>query len=179
MHLTRSLSSILTKLTECFWVPSVSAEMCEQIAKVRRKVQRIGKDKVLFLDETYKRVGDAATATLVLPGEPSFIASDVTVLLCFSFFLFLSLPFFPFLFHFFSPVTFWSLFFPFLSRVSPPARFPFLSFPLFAPLRQRTRRSVLIVYDLSKVATPQLSRASYSIVSQSLAVSYFFSFRLS
>src|SRR3954447_16749147 len=103
----------------------------------------------------------------------------VTVLLCFSFFLFLSLPFFPFLFHFFSPVTFWSLFFPFLSRVSPPARFPFLSFPLFAPLRQRTRRSVLIVYDLSKVATPQLSRASYSIVSQSLAVSYFFSFRLS
>jgi len=52
--------------------------MCEQIAKVRRRVQRIGKDKVLFLDETYKRVGDAATNTIVLPGEPSFIASDET-----------------------------------------------------------------------------------------------------
>jgi hypothetical protein len=52
--------------------------MCEQIAKIRRKVQRISKDKVLFLDETYKRVGDAATNTIVLPGESSFIESDET-----------------------------------------------------------------------------------------------------
>jgi hypothetical protein len=52
--------------------------MCEQIAKIRRKVQRIGKDKVLFLDETHRRVGDAATNTIVLPGEPAFIAADET-----------------------------------------------------------------------------------------------------
>jgi hypothetical protein len=52
--------------------------MCEQIAQLRRKVQRLGKDKVLFLDETHTRVGDAATHTLVLPGEPSFIQSDET-----------------------------------------------------------------------------------------------------
>jgi hypothetical protein len=52
--------------------------MCEQIAQIRRKVQRIGKGKVLFLDETYKRVGDADSNTIVLPGEPTFIASDET-----------------------------------------------------------------------------------------------------
>jgi len=52
--------------------------MCEQIAKIRRKVQRISKDKVLFLNETYKRVGDAATNTIVLPGESSFIQSNET-----------------------------------------------------------------------------------------------------
>lgn len=52
--------------------------MCEDIAKIRRKVQRIGKDKVLFLDETHKRLSDAATDTIVLPGEPAFIRVEET-----------------------------------------------------------------------------------------------------
>ena len=52
---------------------SVSPELCEQIAKIRRKIQRIDKGKVLFLDETHKRLSDAATDTIVLPGEPSNI----------------------------------------------------------------------------------------------------------
>jgi hypothetical protein len=52
---------------------SVSAELCEEIAKIRRKVQRVGKDKVLFLDETNKRLSDAATNTIALPGEQAFI----------------------------------------------------------------------------------------------------------
>jgi hypothetical protein len=69
---------MLTKSRVCFSLPSVSADMCEQISKIRRKVQRIGKDKVLFLDETFKRVGDAATDTIALPSEPAFIASDET-----------------------------------------------------------------------------------------------------
>jgi hypothetical protein len=51
----------------------VSVELCEQIAKIRRKVQRLDKRKVLFIDETYKRLCDAATDTVVLPGEPAFI----------------------------------------------------------------------------------------------------------
>ena len=45
----------------------VSAELCEQIAKIRRKVQRLDKRKVLFIDETHKRLSDAATDTVVLP----------------------------------------------------------------------------------------------------------------
>jgi len=52
--------------------------MCEQIAKVRRKLQRVDKNKVLFLDETSRRVGDADTSTVVLPGEPAFIESTET-----------------------------------------------------------------------------------------------------
>lgn len=76
---SRSVSEQRAHKLEClFLLPSVSTEMCEQIARIRRKVQRIGKDRVLFLDETYKRVGDAATDTIVLPGEPSFIVSDET-----------------------------------------------------------------------------------------------------
>jgi len=56
----------------------VSADLCEEIAKIRRRAQRVSKDKILFLDETYKRVGDASTATIVLPGEPAFIRADQT-----------------------------------------------------------------------------------------------------
>lgn len=51
----------------------VSSELCEQIAKIRRKVQRIAKGKILFLDETHKRLSDAATDTIVLSGEPCYI----------------------------------------------------------------------------------------------------------
>ena len=52
--------------------------MCEQIAKIRRKVQRIDKGKVLFLDETHKRLSDAATDTIVLPGESAYIEVEET-----------------------------------------------------------------------------------------------------
>lgn len=52
--------------------------MCEQIATLRRKIQRIDKNKLLVLDETYRRVGDASTPTLVLPGESAFILSNET-----------------------------------------------------------------------------------------------------
>ena len=51
----------------------VSSSLCEQIAQIRRKVQRIDKGKILFLDETHKRLSDAATDTIVLPGEPDYI----------------------------------------------------------------------------------------------------------
>lgn len=57
---------------------SVSAEMCEQIAKVRRKIQRIGIQHILFLDETHKREGDVETYTLVLPAETPYIATSST-----------------------------------------------------------------------------------------------------
>jgi hypothetical protein len=56
----------------------VSPELCEQIAKVRRKLQRIGTNHILFLDETHKREGDVESYTIVLPGEPPYIESPST-----------------------------------------------------------------------------------------------------
>jgi hypothetical protein len=52
--------------------------MCEQIAAVRRKLQRIGTNHILFLDETYKREGDVDSYSIVLPGEPPFLESSCT-----------------------------------------------------------------------------------------------------
>jgi hypothetical protein len=46
----------------------VSPEICEQIAKVRRQLQRIGTGHILFLDETYKREGDVDEYSIFLPG---------------------------------------------------------------------------------------------------------------
>ena len=57
---------------------SVSADMCEQIAKVRRKLQRIGIGHILFLDETLKREGDVDSYSLFLPGQPPFIETSST-----------------------------------------------------------------------------------------------------
>lgn len=57
---------------------SVSAAACEQIAQVRRKLQRIGTNHILFLDETYKREGDVEAHTIVLPGEPPYIETSAT-----------------------------------------------------------------------------------------------------
>lgn len=56
----------------------MSASNCEQIAKIRRKVQRIGIKHFLFLDETHKREGDVERYTIVLPGEPRYIESANT-----------------------------------------------------------------------------------------------------
>lgn len=52
--------------------------MCEQIAKVRRKIQRTSIQHILFLDETYSREGDVDNYTIVLPGEPSIIHTSTT-----------------------------------------------------------------------------------------------------
>ena len=57
---------------------SVSYDMCEEIVKIRRKLQRIGSAKVLFLDETHKREGDVDRYTIVLPGESPFIETSTT-----------------------------------------------------------------------------------------------------
>ena len=52
--------------------------MCEEIAKIRRKLQRIGNKHILFLDETHKREGDVDNYTIVLPGEPPYIETSTT-----------------------------------------------------------------------------------------------------
>jgi len=56
----------------------VSADACEQIAKVRRKLQRIGIKHILFLDETHKREGDVDNYSLFLPGQPPYIQTSAT-----------------------------------------------------------------------------------------------------
>jgi hypothetical protein len=57
----------------------VSASLCEEIAQMRRKLQRISKDRVLFLDETAVRLSEAPTSTLVLRGrQPYVLATDTS-----------------------------------------------------------------------------------------------------
>ncbi len=65
-------------LSTCALLISVSADMCEQIATVRRKFQRIGTRRILVLDETHRRIGDVTDRTIVLPGEPSTIETSAT-----------------------------------------------------------------------------------------------------
>jgi hypothetical protein len=45
---------------------------------MRRKLQKIGRNHVLFLDETALRLSEAATHTLVLPGEQPFVLATET-----------------------------------------------------------------------------------------------------
>lgn len=66
------------KLLVFFLCAAASPEMCEQIASMRRKLQRIGKQHILFLDETHKREGDVQNYSLFLPGEQRLIASSNT-----------------------------------------------------------------------------------------------------
>jgi len=71
------MSDALTNVTApC--VHSVSVDACEQIAVVRRKLQRIGTQHILFLDETHKREGDVDNYTIVLPGESPYIETSST-----------------------------------------------------------------------------------------------------
>jgi hypothetical protein len=66
--------SICLSESDVHFLPyAVSSELCEQIAEIRRKVQRVSKSKVLFLDETHKRLSDAPTDTIVLPEEQANI----------------------------------------------------------------------------------------------------------
>lgn len=45
---------------------------------MRRKLRRIGMKKVLFLDETALRLSEAATHTIVLPGEQPYVEATET-----------------------------------------------------------------------------------------------------
>jgi hypothetical protein len=56
----------------------VSSALCEDIADLRRKLRRQRTTHVLFLDETALRLSEAATHTLVLPGETAFVEATET-----------------------------------------------------------------------------------------------------
>jgi hypothetical protein len=57
---------------------TVSKELCDEIASIRRKAARVSKDSLLFLDETALRVNAAPRTTLVYPGETAYVLTDST-----------------------------------------------------------------------------------------------------
>src|SRR4051794_15931802 len=57
---------------------AVSPGLCDQIADLRRKLQRIDKRRLLFLDETALRLSAAPTHTIVLPGEQAYVLATET-----------------------------------------------------------------------------------------------------
>ncbi|MDZ4284274.1 MAG: hypothetical protein U1A28_00420 [Patescibacteria group bacterium] len=56
----------------------MAEEACEEIARMRRKIQKISKERVLFLDETAVRLSEAPSSTLVARGEKSFVLATDT-----------------------------------------------------------------------------------------------------
>jgi hypothetical protein len=63
----------------CVWSSClVSADLCEDIATLRRKIQKISKKRVLFLDETAVRLSEAPNSTLVVPGEKEYVLAEDT-----------------------------------------------------------------------------------------------------
>ena len=64
------MSSVLTWLCAMFFAltVSVSPGLCDSIAELRRKIQTVGADHVLFLDEVPFKLSEAPSHTVVLPG---------------------------------------------------------------------------------------------------------------
>jgi hypothetical protein len=56
----------------------VSSELCDSVAKLRRKIQRLNKANVLFLDETRMRLNEAPARTLACPGEKEYVVVEDT-----------------------------------------------------------------------------------------------------
>ena len=72
------LNSVLTKLSFEFSSILVSKDLCQAIASLRRELMRHAKAKLLFLDETYVRIGTRQTHALLAPGEQAYVVVDDT-----------------------------------------------------------------------------------------------------
>jgi hypothetical protein len=72
------VSSVLTWLCAMFpvLIVSVSPGLCDSIAELRRKIQTVGADHVLFLDEVPFKLSEAPSHTIVLPGESAYVEVD-------------------------------------------------------------------------------------------------------
>jgi hypothetical protein len=51
----------------------VGPDICEQIAIMRRKIQRVSKKRTVFLDEVAIKLNEAENYTIVLPGEKEYV----------------------------------------------------------------------------------------------------------
>jgi hypothetical protein len=57
----------------------VSPEICEEIAEMRRKIQKISKKRIIFTDEVGVKLNETEGFTLVFPGEKAYLeATDTT-----------------------------------------------------------------------------------------------------
>lgn len=56
----------------------VSECLCDDIATLRRRLRRMSKSRLLFLDETAVRLSEAPTSTIVLPGEKQYVVVSDT-----------------------------------------------------------------------------------------------------
>jgi hypothetical protein len=57
----------------------VSSDLCDQIADMRKKIQRVNKKQIVFMDEVAVKLNEAENFTLVLPGEsPYVVATDTS-----------------------------------------------------------------------------------------------------
>lgn len=57
----------------------VTSKICDDIANIRRKIQRVSKNKILFMDEVSVKLNEQQKYTIVLPGEKSnVITTDTT-----------------------------------------------------------------------------------------------------
>jgi hypothetical protein len=56
----------------------VSAQECEEISEMRRKLRRVDNKHLLFLDETAERLSEAENHTIVLPGESAYVVATET-----------------------------------------------------------------------------------------------------
>jgi hypothetical protein len=52
--------------------------LCDSIAELRKKIQRLNKANVLFLDETHMKLNQAPNRTLVCPGESEYVVVQDT-----------------------------------------------------------------------------------------------------
>ena len=73
-----SPNAVLTKMSGKFPCILVSKELCLPIASMRRELMRHAKAKLLFLDETYLRIGTCLSRTFVAPGEEAHVVVDDT-----------------------------------------------------------------------------------------------------
>jgi hypothetical protein len=51
----------------------VSDTSCDAIAKLRRKLQRVSINKIIFIDETHVKINEVPRKTLVAPSEKPFV----------------------------------------------------------------------------------------------------------
>jgi hypothetical protein len=57
---------------------TVSSGMCDEIAALRRKLRRVPRGHLMFLDETAERTSATPTHTITLPGEKPFVLATNT-----------------------------------------------------------------------------------------------------
>jgi hypothetical protein len=74
--MSECLTHFVNRPGDC--ILQVSASLCDDIASMRRKLQRMSKKRLLFLDETAVRLSEAPTSTVVLPDQQPYVIVEET-----------------------------------------------------------------------------------------------------